>query len=160
MRWGVRKDKGHPDAGNRKAAKKTPEQLAARRRNLKIAGGVGVLVAVGVGAYMAKGLLNDYGGMSKATLPKFASRSKGGSKAANKALQSNPELKARALAVSRRARSGNTSSLMGTTSKQLGTAKAANTQMKSWFNQNNVPIKDRSYIDLGPYERILGRGGG
>ena len=40
--------------------------------------------------------------------------------------------------------------------KHLSSVTEANKMLKTWFNENNVPIKDRELIDTTYWERLTG----
>lgn len=66
MKWGVRRSKNF-------RIPKTKEQRAARKKHVKIALAVTAVAATAAGAYVAHGMLKEYGGASTKNLPRMAS---------------------------------------------------------------------------------------
>ena len=146
QRWGVRRAR-------------TPQQQAKRKRNLKIAGaaaGVGIGVAGAV-------LLNKHRTRLKATMYVVGMGKNAGQRhiakhGSRKIAAVSPELQERAYAARKAAGSGEQhQALMKQVARDhLKSVTSVNSQLKDWFNQGNVRIPDRKYIDTGFWEKAAG----
>lgn len=142
----------------------SPEGKAQRRKQIKLAA-IGGAVAVGVaGGVMAKSLMNQYGGvkLKAADAPlrrgNVVTRHLMHKTGPVKTVNINPNLRERALRARAASASGNDAKVMKrVAANHLESTKKANDTLKSWYNQNNVPIPKREFIDTGYWEGIVNR---